>query len=303
MIAVRDAVIAALPDSNVLNILELEHHELVRNAKASLRVRESIIDTLLRDFPDEFEVFFDSDYLPAIRRKSAPVRVVKAVTASKPVIPVPVSPIRFTKSEHHLPLAPFMSTDSTEMLNRLRECVLVISNLTNTTIASSDDLLAVLAKVEDPVHLSRIKAVLSSLSAKGVSLTKDVSTDIPRKVIATNEPDIAIPRKRTTPDMSDALPRTHKSLANDPKPGKVLPRNLTPPVISRNFIQKPPPPLEALVERDRGQRALDAIESLNPATPRMSLALLQTIQLSQMLGNVLTAEEADTIFRKVASMI
>lgn len=40
MHALRDALIEALPASNVGTLLELEHHELVRKAKAALHVRE-----------------------------------------------------------------------------------------------------------------------------------------------------------------------------------------------------------------------------------------------------------------------
>ena len=249
MHSIRDAVIAALPSTNVGTILEIEHHELVRTAKASLRTRESIIDILRREFPVEFDVIVDSDFLPAIRRLPPPV-------VKPPVpLPAPVSAMRFsTALLPHLPSAPSTSSDPLELIERLKTSIKQLS------ISSLEDLIKLLDKTEDARAIYRITRVLSA-----------------HKSAIFQEPEDSIPRKRQ----------------------KLEP--IPPPQLPRNFVKKPPPPLETLVDAgNRPKAALEELEALNPPQPKFSWGLLQTIQLAR-IAKVIPDQQAKTIFNAISS--
>ena len=160
-------------------------------------------------------------------------------------------------------MAPVSLVDYKELIDKFKDSVKALS-LVAGPIHSNEDLLAILSKSEPPHIIARLRHTLMKDNFKSLLTKPDTEGSIPRK------------RQRIDP----------------------VPEVTKPPQLSKNFVRKPPPPLEALV--DSNQKRNEAIETLNPPQPAMTAGLLQTIQLAQF-ANILTTPEAMSIFKSVAS--
>lgn len=164
-------------------------------------------------------------------------------------------------------MAPLSTVDVKDQIEKFKEAVRTLAQVTGP-INCMEDLIAILSKTEPQHVIARLSQTLMKDIFKTLIVNKKV-----------DDTDNSIPRKRVR---ADAVPEPAKQ----------------PPQLSKNFVRKPPPPLEVLVESN--QKRNEAIEALNPPQPSMTPGLLQTIQLAQ-LASVLTQSEAKAIFRSVAS--
>ena len=95
-------------------------------------------------------------------------------------------------------------------------------------------------------------------------------------------------------EQNDVIPRKKIKIETSEAPVIVRPSPAPSPQATRNFVQKPPPPLETLV--DMQPRSAPAMADLEIVTrPELSNSYLQVIQLAALTG-VLSHSEAQGIF-------
>jgi len=231
-------------------------------------LRESILDIIRREFPLDFDIFTNADFLPSIRRRPQPAPV---PVRPPPPVAVRVEPMKFAVSDcTYLPHAPMHEVDPKVITDRFHESMSLLSQAVGP-VNSISDLIDVLRRSEDVSVMTRLEDVLSRPLFKSLVFQVAVKAEEP------------IPRKRQRIESSS----------------KAVP----PPQLSRNFVKKPPPPLDTLVDGARPKSALDEVDRLNPPAYSFSPALLQTIQLAALGGKILTDRESKIVFKLITEKL